>query len=84
MIMVMVMMHNVWYRRKAIIDEAFEISFNKSTILQEKITQCSYWFQNQNIESSLKVTEIHLNKLSISEIGQSEFNYNSGQCKINK
>lgn len=56
MIMVMVMMHNVWYRRKAI-DEAFEISFNKTTILQEKITQRSNWFQNQNIESSLKVTE---------------------------
>lgn len=55
MIMVMVMMH-VWYRRKAI-DEAFEISFNKTTILQEKITQRSNWFQNQNIESSLKVTE---------------------------
>ena len=56
MIMVMVMMHNVWYRRKAI-DEAFEISFNKTTILQEKITQRSNWFQNQNIESSVKVTE---------------------------
>ena len=56
MIMVMVMMHNVWYRRKAI-DEAFEISFNKTTILQEKITQRSNWFQYQNIESSLKVTE---------------------------
>lgn len=56
MIMVMVMMHNVWYRRKAI-DEAFEISFNKTTILQEKITQRSNWFQNQNVESSVKVTE---------------------------
>ena len=56
MIMAMLMMHNVWYRRKAI-DEAFEISFNKTTILQEKITQRSNWFQNQNIESSLKVTE---------------------------
>lgn len=56
MIMVMVMMHNVWYRRKAI-DKAFEISFNKTTILQEKITQRSNWFQNQNIESSVKVTE---------------------------
>lgn len=56
MIMVMLMMHNVWYRRKAI-DEAFEISFNKTTILQEKITQRSNWFQYQNIESSLKVTE---------------------------
>ena len=29
MIMMMVMMHYVWYRRKAI-DEAFEISFNKT------------------------------------------------------
>ena len=56
MIMVMLMMHNVWYRRKAI-DEAFEISFNETTILQEKITQRSNWFQYQNIESSLKVTE---------------------------